>query len=210
MENTMKNILLLALVSTLGFSAQNKQTTYMCAFPSYATDKGFFDKGTMKFTIIIHNNDNTFTIKRSSGSTKGKSIEGDKGLSFMEISKRGNITTTSMTILPPREKEQKAVHSQNILVGGKIIASQHYGSCRFVDPAQTKKRNISISKIRRHEIYQKLNIEAALRTLPKQDVQYVYDALSGVFPSRQEMEADLSIEGMIIVSKIMDEMMKVK
>ena len=206
----MKNILLLALLGTLGFGAQHKQTTYMCTFTSYATPKGSFAKDTMKFTIITHDDDATFTIKRSSGSTKGNIIKGDKGLSFVEISERGNITTTSMTMLPPRENEQKAVHSQNILVGGKLMASQHYGSCQFVDPAQTKKRHITISKIRRHEIYQKLNIEAALRTLPKQDAKYVYDALSGVFPSRQEMEADLSIEGMIIVSKIMDEMMRVK
>lgn len=206
----MKKILLLALLTTLGLSAQNQPTTYMCAFNSYATDKGSFSKGTMKFTLIINNHENTFTIKRSTGNTKGKTIKGDKGLSFMEISERGNITTTSMTTLPPREKEQKAVHSQNILVGGKILASQHYGTCRFIHPSQTKKRQIKISKIRRHEIYQKLKIEAALRTLTKVDTKYVYDALSGVFPSKQEMEADLSIEGMIIVSKIMEEMMKVR
>lgn len=206
----MKNIVLLVLLSTLGFSAQNKQTTYMCAFNSYATAKGSFAKDTMKFTVITHDHNGTFTIKRSTGRTQGNIIKGDKGISFIEVSKRGNITTTSMTMLPPRETEQKAVHSQNILVGGKLLASQHYGSCQFVDPIQTKKRHITVSKIRRHEIYQKLNIEAALRTLPKQDAKYVYDALSGVFPSRQEMEADLSIEGMIIVSQIMDEMMKVK
>ena len=210
LENTMKKILLLALLSTLGLSAQNQPTTYMCAFTSYATDKGSFSKGTMKFTLIINNNAGTFTIKRSTGSTQGKTIKADKGLSFIEISERGNITTTSITTLPPRDKEQKAVHSQNILVGGKIIASQHYGSCRFIDPSQTKKRQIKISKIRRHEIYQKLNVEAALRTLTKVDAKYVYDALSGIFPSKQEMESDLSIEGMIIVSKIMEEMMKVR
>lgn len=205
----MKNIILLVLVSTLAFTAQNKQRTYMCTFTSYATAKGFFPKDGMKFSIIIHDNNDTFTIKRSSDSTQGKVIKGDKGISFIEISKRGNITTTSMTMLPPLENEQKAVHSQNILVGGKLMASQHYGSCHFLDPMQTKKRQISVSKIRRHEIYQKLNIEAVLRTLPKQDAKYVYDALSGTFPSRQEMEEDLSIEGMIIVSKIMDEIMKV-
>ncbi|MDQ7047768.1 MAG: hypothetical protein Q9M39_09260 [Sulfurovum sp.] len=206
----MKNILLLTLVSTLGFSAQPKQTTYMCTFDSYATAKGSFDKGTMKFSIITQDDAGTFTIKRSSGDTQGKTIKGDNGLSFVEISKRGNITTTSMTRLPPLENEQKAVHSQNILLGDKIIASQHYGSCQFVSPEQTKKRHISISKIRRHEIYQKLNVEAALRTMTKQDAKYVYAALSGVFPSRQEMEADLSIEGMTIISKIMDEMMNVR
>lgn len=206
----MKKILLLALLSTLGLSAQNQPTTYMCTFPSYATVKGSFSKGTMKFTLLTHDHNNTFTIKRSTGSTQGKTIKGDIGLSFVEISERGNITTTSMTTLPPREKEQKAVHSQNILVGGKIIASQHYGTCRFIDPSQTKKRQIKISKIRRHEIYQKLNIEAALRTLTKIDARYVYDALSGIYPSKQEMEADLSIEGMIIVSQIMEEMMKVR
>ncbi len=210
LENTMKKILLLALLSTLGLNAQNQPTTYMCEFTSYATAKGSFPKGTMKFTLIINNNENTFTIKRSTGSTQGKTIKADKGLSFVEISERGNITTTSITTLPPRDKEQKVVHSQNILVGGKIIASQHYGTCRFIDPSQTKKRQIKISKIRRHEIYQKLNVEAALRTLTKVDAKYVYDALSGVFPSKQEMEADLSIEGMIIVSKIMEEMMKLR
>lgn len=202
--------MLLLLLGTLVFASQSKQTTYTCVFTSYATPKGVFTQDPMKFTIITHDQNGTFTIKRSTGSTHGKTIKADKGLSFVEISKRGNITTTSMTTLPPIENEQKAVHSQNILLGGKLIASQHYGKCHYIDPAQTKKREISISKIRRHEIYQKLNIEAALRTLPKQDARYVYDALSGIFPSRQEMEADMSIEGMIIISKIMAEMTKVK
>ena len=202
--------MLLVLLSTLGFSAQGQKSTYMCAFPSYATPKGYFDKGTMKFTVITNDNNGTFTIKRKNDRTHGKIIKGDKGISLVEVSKRGNITTTSISMISPRKTEKKAVHSQNILVGGKILASQHYGICRFIDPSQTKKRQIKVSKIRRHEIYQKLKIESALRTLTKQDTKYVFDALSGVFPSKQEMEADLSIEGMILVSKIMEEMMKVK
>jgi len=206
----MKNIILFTLMITVGSYAQNKERTYMCNFTSYASAKGSFKKDGLKFTLITHDNNGTFTIKRSTDVSQGKMIKADKGISFIEISKRGNITTTSMTLLPPLESEQKAVHSQNILLGGKLIASQHYGTCQYVDPMQTKKRRISVSKIRRHEIYQKLNIEAALRTLPKKDAKYVFDALSGVFPSRQEMEADLSIEGMIIVSQIMEEMMKVK
>jgi hypothetical protein len=203
----MKKIILLALLSTLGFCTEN---TYICKFTSYATPKGSFKEKDMKFKIITNDNNGTFTMQRGSDTTHGKIIKGTKGLSFAEVSDRGNITITSMTTIPPFENEQQAVHSQNILTGGKILASQHYGTCQLVDPSQTKKRHITISKIRRHEIYQKLNIEAALRTLPKTDEKYVYDALSGIFPSRQEMEEDLSIEGMIIVSKIMDEMMKVK
>ncbi|HIQ47601.1 MAG TPA: hypothetical protein EYH57_08275 [Sulfurovum sp.] len=206
----MKNIILFALMITVGSYAQNKERTYMCNFTSYASAKGSFKKDGLKFTLITHDNNGTFTIKRSTDTTQGKMIKADKGISFIEVSKRGNITTTSMTQLPPLESEQKAVHSQNILLGGKLIASQHYGTCQYVDPMQTKKRKITVSKIRRHEIYQKLNIEAALRTLSKKDAKYVFDALSGVFPSRQEMESDLSIEGMIIVSQIMEEMMKVK
>ena len=206
----MKNIILFALMITVGSYAQNKERTYMCNFTSYASAKGSFNKDGLKFTLITHDNNGTFTIKRSTDTTQGKMIKADKGISFIEVSKRGNITTTSMTQLPPLESEQKAVHSQNILLGGKLIASQHYGTCQYVDPMQTKKRKITVSKIRRHEIYQKLNIEAALRTLSKKDAKYVFDALSGVFPSRQEMESDLSIEGMIIVSQIMEEMMKVK
>lgn len=206
----MKKIVLFVLLSSLGFSSQSQEATYMCAFPSYATAKGSFKKGTMKFTIITNDHNGTFTIKRKNDHSQGKIIKGDKGLSFIEVSERGNITTTSMTMISSRDKEHQAVHSQNILVGGKLLASQHYGICRFIDPSQTKKRTIKISKIRRHEIYQKLNIEAALRTLPKEDARYVFDALSGVFPSKQEMESDLSIDGMIIVSKIMNEMMRVK
>ena len=206
----MKNIILFALMITVGSYAQNKERTYMCNFTSYASAKGSFNKDELKFTLITHDNNGTFTIKRSTDTAQGKMIKADKGVSFIEVSKRGNITTTSMTQLPPLESEQKAVHSQNILLGGKLIASQHYGTCQYVDPMQTKKRKITVSKIRRHEIYQKLNIEAALRTLSKKDAKYVFDALSGVFPSRQEMESDLSIEGMIIVSQIMEEMMKVK
>lgn len=198
------------LLASLGLHAQTQQNTYMCTFTSYATAKGSFDKDGMKLTLISHDNNGTFTIKRSNDISQGKMIKGDKGISFIEISKRGNITTTTMTLLPPLENEQKAAHSQNILIGGKLMASQYYGSCRYVDPMQTKKRQISVSKIRRYEIYQKLNIESVLRTLPKKDAKYVYDALSGTFPSRQEMESDLSIEGMIIVSKIMEEMMRVK
>jgi hypothetical protein len=53
-------------------------------------------------------------------------------------------------------------------------------------------------------MYRQLKIKRQLKSLPKKDAKYILDALEGIFPSRLEMEEDMSIEGMILVSKIMD------
>ncbi len=204
----MKNVLLLVLFSVFGFANENKHTTFSCEFTTYATVKGSFRDDVMKFTIVTNDNNGTFTMKKNNGVSQGKTIRGDKGLSFIEVTELGNITTTTMASLPPVEDEQKAVHSKNMLVGGKLLASQYYGTCQRVDEILTKKVRFPISKARRHKIYKKLDIERKVKTLPKKDAKYVFEALAGIFPSRKEMEEDMSIEGMILVFSIMEDAMK--
>ena len=200
----MRNIFLVVLLSVFGVAADKKQTTYACEFTTYATEKGTFKSDPVRFTIVSNDTNGTYTLKGSTGQSKGNIIKGDKGLSFIKVTKLGNITTTTITNVPPLDKDQKAVHSRNILAGGKLLASQYYGTCHQVNEIQTKKVRFDISKEKRDKMYRTLKIEKALKTLPKKDAKYVLDALNGIFPSRLEMEEDMSIQGMILVSKIMD------
>ncbi|MCW8822356.1 MAG: hypothetical protein OQK45_09005 [Sulfurovum sp.] len=201
----MKNILFIVLLSVFGLADDDKHTNLACEFASYATAKGSFNDDVMKFTIITNDTNGTFTMKRSNGVfTIGNTIRGDKGLSFLEVSELGNITTTTMAVVPPVEDRQEAVYSMNILVGGKLLARQYYGTCQRLNESQTKKVRFLISKEKRDMIYKKLHIERELKKLSKKDAKIVLSALNGVFPSKIEMEQDMSIEGMILVSKIMD------
>jgi hypothetical protein len=200
----MKNVLLVILLSVFGIANENKHTTFSCEFTTYATEKGTYRGDIMRFTIVTNDTNGTYTMKGNNGTSQGNIISGDKGSSFIKVTKRGNITTTTMSRIPPLEEKQKAVHSRNILSGGKLLASQYYGTCQLVDEIQTKKVRFHISKEKRDKMYRKLNIKTKLKSLPKKDATYILAALEGVFPSRLEMEEDMSIEGMILVSRIMD------
>lgn len=200
----MKNILLIIVLSAFGIAKEVKQTTYACEFTTYATPKGSFRGDVMRFTIVTNDDNGTYSMKGNNAISRGNIIRGDKGMSFIKVTKLGNITTTTMSLIPPINEKQQAVHSRNILSGGKLLASQYYGTCQLVDEIQTKKVRFHISKEKRDQMYKKLNIKAKLKSLPKKDAKYILDALEGVFPSRLEMEEDMSIEGMILVSKIMD------
>lgn len=200
----MKNVLLVVLFSVFGLANDNKHTTFSCEFTTYATEKGSYRGEIMRFSLVTNDTNGTYSMKGSNGTSQGNIIRGDKGLSFIKVTKLGNITTTTMSRIPPIDGKQKAVHSRNILTGGKLLASQYYGTCQIVDEIQTKKVRFHISKDKRDRMYRQLNIKRQLKSLPKKDAKYILDALEGIFPSRLEMEEDMSIEGMILVSKIMD------
>ena len=201
----MKNVLLIVVLSVFGLAVEKRQMTYACEFPTYGTQKGAFESDPIvRFTIVANDSNGTYTLKGTTGQSTGNIIKGEKGLSFIKVTKLGNITTTTITNVPPYDKDQSAVHSRNILAGGKLLASQYYGTCHKVDEEQIKKVRFEISKEKRDRMYRTLKIEQALEKLPKKDAKYVRDALNGIFPSRLEMEEDMSIEGMILVSRIMD------
>ena len=200
----MKNVLLMVLVSVFGFAADTKQTTFACEFTTYATEKGTFKGDPVRFTIVSNDTNGTYTLKGTSGQSRGNIIRGDKGLSFIKVTNLGNITTTTITYVPPFDKEQKAVHSRNILTGGKLLASQYYGTCHEVDEIQTKKVRFHVSKEKRDSMYKQHIIKEKRNSIPKKDAKYVLDALVERFHSKVQMDENMSIEGMILVSKIMD------
>ncbi len=206
----MRNILLVVLLSVFGFAGKVKHTTFTCEFTTYATEKGTFSDDVMRFTLVTNDNNNTYIRKGSSDEFRGKIIKGDKGFSFVEVSKRGSITITTMSSLSSGEDEHKTAHSNNRLLDGQLLASQYYGSCHRVEEILTQKLSFPVSTDRRRKIIKKLNVDREIKKLSKKDAKYVMDALRGVFPSRQEMEQDMRIEGMILVGKIMDDAMKAK
>jgi len=206
----MRNILLVVLLSVFGVAGKVKHTTFTCEFKTYATEKGSFSDDVMRFTLVTNDNNSTFIRKGSKDEFRGKTMKGDKGLSFVEVSKRGSITITTMSSLSSGDDDHKTVHSSNKLLDGELLASQYYGICHRVDKVLTQKVSFPISTDRRRKIIKKLNVDREIKKLSKKDAKYVMDALRGVFPSRQEMEQDMSIEGMILVGKIMDDAMKAK
>jgi hypothetical protein len=159
----MKNILLIILLSAFPIAKEVKQTTYACEFSTYATPKGSFKDDVMRFTIVANDDNGTYSMKGNNTISQGNIIKGDKGMSFIKVTKLGNITTTTMLLAPPLNEKQKAVHSRNILSGGKLLASQYYGTCQIVDESQTKKVRFHISKEKSDIIYKKLNIKAKLK-----------------------------------------------
>ena len=206
----MKNILLIVLLSVFGVTGKVKHTTFTCEFKTYATEKGSFSDDVMRFSLVTNDNNSTYIRKGRKDEFFGKIIKGDKGLSFVEVSNRGNITITTMSSLSSGDYDHKTVHSSNRLLDGELLASQYYGTCHRVDEILTQKLSFPVSTDRRRKIIKKLNVDQEIKKLSKKDAKYVMDALRGVFPSRQEMEQDMSIEGMILVGKIMDDAMKAK
>lgn len=206
----MKNILLVVSLSVFGVAAKVKHTTFTCEFTTYATEKGSFSDDVMRFSLVTNDNNSTYLRKGNKEDFRGKIIKGDKGLSFVEVSKRGNITIITMSSLSLGDEDHKTVYSSNRLLDGELLASQYYGTCHKVDEILTQKLSFPVSTDRRRKIIKKLNVDQEIKKLSKKDAKYVMDALRGVFPSRQEMEQDMSIEGMILVGRIMDDAMKAK
>ncbi|MEY3090054.1 MAG: hypothetical protein RL113_370 [Pseudomonadota bacterium] len=202
-------VLTLLLATTLFAYNDDLDNTFTCEFTQVATEKGNHTSEPLRFTVVTHDANGTYTLKSNGSSIfMGNTIKGSAGMTFVQVTKMGNITTTTMTQTPPLDGEQKAVHSRNVIVDGKLIASQYYGNCRVVDKVKTNKTHFVISPEKSAEIARNLHLKSALKKLPSQDVKYVEDALRGIFPSRLEMEEDMSIEGMILVSKIMDQATK--
>ena len=199
----MKKILLIALFSVFGFGNENIHTTFSCEFKHYADKKGsIFTKDSLVFKIITNNNDGTFVMKGNNGSSEGTTIRGNRGLSFIEVTELGNITTTTMVMVEPYGGKQEAAHSRNMLINGKLLASQYYGTCQLVRGSQTKKVKLNISTEMKFQVYKELKIEKRLKGLSLNDKKYILEALEGTMPSREEMKKYMSAKGMLLCGEI--------
>ncbi|MEY3002679.1 MAG: hypothetical protein RLZZ428_1054 [Pseudomonadota bacterium] len=204
----MKYIILALLLSFGLFANSDLDNTFMCEFTKVATEKGSQSSEPLRFTIMTNDTNGTYTLKANDTISTGNIIKAPQGISFVQVTKMGNITTTTMTQISPLDGEQKAAYSRNVILNGALMASQYYGTCKIVDKVKTNKTHFVISPEKSAQIARNLHLKSVLQKLPSKDVKYVEDALKGIFPSRLEMEEDMSIEGMILISKIMDQATK--
>jgi len=201
-------VLLIILFGVVGFCSENIHTTFFCEFRNYANQKGSFSDDALDFTIVTNDNNDTFTMKGNNGTSGGTTIRGEKGLSFVEVTETGNIATTTMVISEPYGGKQQAAHSRNMLVNGKLLASQYYGTCQLIRGSQTKKVKLNISTEMKFRVYKELKIEKRLKTLSLNDKKYILEALEGTMPSREEMKKYMSIKGMMLCAEIPNVVLK--
>ncbi len=124
----MKRVIALSIMAMMAGSAQaveSKTTTYVCEFPSERSQNLLpirtgspmnldfkLDATTKK--AYMHGNVSTNEVQV---------IQNWYGISFVEVTRSGNVTVTSIT------KEGAAVHSRNFLHPGGMLPSQWYGTC---------------------------------------------------------------------------------
>ena len=200
----MNKIVFIALLSVFGMGNENIHTKFSCEFYSYANKDGI--QATQKplaFILITNDNNGTFTMKGNNGTSSGTTIRGNKGLSFIEITKTGNITTTTMAVVSPYANKQVATHSRNMLVNGKLLASQYYGTCQLVRGSRTKKVKFNITTELKFKVYKELKIEKRLKKLSLLDKKYILQTLEGTMPSRDEIKKYMTIKGALLCSEIL-------
>lgn len=120
----MKELVLPLMLSLTPFTTIGATETYVCDYPRYSDIKGAHSsKEKFELTFVVDRSKGTAYAVGSQGSAEVKMLAGNNQLIFIEITGTGNITTT--TIISGGE----SVHSRNIVIAGKIVASQNYGKC---------------------------------------------------------------------------------
>ncbi len=122
---------MLAVLSLIGLAvfpaaaAGAETVTYTCTYDSYSNEKGLHkvqDAFKLVFTV-----DKTRETARSVGPNGPIDVEllysPEGGLTFVEAIEGGKVLVTSI------DRQEKSVHSRNIILQGRVASSQYYGSC---------------------------------------------------------------------------------
>jgi hypothetical protein len=99
--------------------------TYTCSYDSYSNEKGLHKvQDTFKLVFTV---DKTRETARSVGTSGPIDVEllysPEGGLTFVEAIEGGKVLVTSI------DRQEKSVHSRNIILQGRVASSQYYGSC---------------------------------------------------------------------------------
>lgn len=102
--------------------------TIICNYPTYSDQEGNH-KVTKKFvlTFIVDKENKITYILGNQGSEKVKMIPSvfEDSISFIEITRSGNVMTTTI------DSTGASVHSRNTVINGRIVPTQYYGKCEF-------------------------------------------------------------------------------
>ena len=119
-------ILVLVAFSNLSVAGETADpTSFTCNFTLSASPDGLEEnKKPMTLRFIIDNEAKKSYFIGNNGSSDVITINNQGGgVSFIEITKTGNIMTTTIT------SSRQAVHSRNSNILGDLVPSQQYGEC---------------------------------------------------------------------------------
>ncbi|MBI3561781.1 MAG: hypothetical protein HY080_08705 [Gammaproteobacteria bacterium] len=99
---------------------------YDCRYPSYSNAAGIHQYAQAWRVKISYNTvSNSARLIGEGGTVKLKTVKhrDTAALSFIEITPAGNVMTISI------DASSHSVYSRNSIIGGKLVATQSYGTC---------------------------------------------------------------------------------
>jgi len=120
-----KRFILVLLCSMSCHAAFASTTTFECNYDTYSDEEGNHkakDKFAMSF--LVDPAAKKAYMLGALGSTEVELIPNTGGLTFIEVTRTGNVMVTAIS------DDGRSVHSRNGIVLGKIVPSQYYGRCK--------------------------------------------------------------------------------
>ena len=106
------------------FAAQGETTSYTCEFTLGATPKGLSKQPKpFELRFVVDAGTKKAYQVGNAGSSEVEIIPNTDGISFVEITRSGNVMVTAIT------ESGEAVHSRNGIMFNELIPSQYYGRC---------------------------------------------------------------------------------
>jgi hypothetical protein len=122
----MRNSLLLALFVFIcaPASALAATTSYTCQFMVEASPKGLTKQPKpLELRFVIDSTADKAYLVGNAGSSEVELIPNTDGVSFVEITRSGNVMVTAITA------SGEAVHSRSGIMFKELVPSQFYGRC---------------------------------------------------------------------------------
>jgi len=117
----------LAFASVAGAPASSSASTtgYLCRFDVEASPRGLEKQSTpFELRFILDNAASKAYLMGNKGSAEVEIVRNVDGVSFIEITKSGNVMVTTVV-----NKTGAAVHSRNGILFNDLVPSQFYGGC---------------------------------------------------------------------------------
>jgi hypothetical protein len=99
-------------------------TSYTCSFTVEASPKGLVKQGKpFELRFVVDTTTEKAYLLGNAGSSEVEHIPNTDGISFVEITRSGNVMVTSIAT------GGEAVHSRNGIMFKALVPSQFYGRC---------------------------------------------------------------------------------
>ena len=114
-----------AVALGLGSQAIAEPVSMLCTFDRFHSPENFVRRAVSDFTLtFVRTGPETATVLGNNGSNEVAVVEGYAGTTFLEVLISGAVQTTTVTL------NMDAVHSRHTVIGGELVPTQYYGTCR--------------------------------------------------------------------------------